>query len=178
MTEVTAPEPSAIYVTANSRGQPGTFHWGIFVSFSGDSGRLYHAINHTSVAGVVGPWRFEYREINNFLTSRSLVALYRIGKVGEGSLQAVQDTIMTVPADGEPSRRTGQTFTCRIWTGDVLVALHNASLIVLTKSIVLIACREAEIEVDVTWYASQFEQQVITGQRSAAILHNTEASQS
>ncbi|KAG6181951.1 hypothetical protein E4U10_007122, partial [Claviceps purpurea] len=36
-----------------------------------------------------------------------------------------------VQADGSPSKRTGESFTCRIWVKDVLVALHDCGEIVL-----------------------------------------------
>ncbi|KAG6150205.1 hypothetical protein E4U37_006352 [Claviceps purpurea] len=36
-----------------------------------------------------------------------------------------------VPADGSPSKRTGESFTCRIWVKDVLVALNDCGEIIL-----------------------------------------------
>ncbi len=51
-----------------------------------------------------------------------------------GSVNArsrVTDVIKSIPADGNPSRRTGEVFTCRIWVKDVLVALDESGEIKL-----------------------------------------------
>ncbi|KAG6300745.1 hypothetical protein E4U45_003708 [Claviceps purpurea] len=40
-----------------------------------------------------------------------------------------------VPADGSPSKRTGESFTCLIWVKDVLVALYDCGEIVLPATI-------------------------------------------
>lgn len=45
------------------------------------------------------------------------------------------ELIKKVPADGKPSQRTGEAFTCRIWLKDVLMLLHNEGEIVLPKDI-------------------------------------------
>lgn len=40
-----------------------------------------------------------------------------------------------IPANGTASLRTGEAFTCHIWVKDVLVALQDAGLILLSTDI-------------------------------------------
>jgi hypothetical protein len=49
--------------------------------------------------------------------------------------------VQSVPADGEPSQRTGETFTCRIWVKDALVKLHNSGAIFLPSDICMATIR-------------------------------------
>jgi hypothetical protein len=70
-------------------------------------------------------------------SSDRLVCLYRIGTISEENSEkrSFEQAVADVPADGSPSRRTGQTFTCRVWIGDVLMELGKIGLLELKKSI-------------------------------------------
>jgi hypothetical protein len=50
-------------------------------------------------------------------------------------IEQVEEIVRSVPADGKPSRRTGQTFNCRVWWGDVLFKLGEEGILRLEKSI-------------------------------------------
>lgn len=63
----------------------------------------------------------------------SLVLVYKIGIAS--SQRAVDQVLQTVPADSSASLRTGEAFTCRIWTKDALMALHNNRIVTLTANI-------------------------------------------
>jgi hypothetical protein len=63
----------------------------------------------------------------------SLVLVYKIGSVS--SQTALDQVLHAVPANGSASLRTGETFTCRIWTKDALVALHNNRILTLRANI-------------------------------------------
>jgi len=63
----------------------------------------------------------------------SLVILYKIGSV-KSPLEADQ-VLRSLPADGSPSLRTGEEFTCRIWVKDALMALSNNQSLTLKADI-------------------------------------------
>jgi hypothetical protein len=50
-------------------------------------------------------------------------------------IDSVEEIVRSVPADGKPSRRTGQSFNSRIWWGDVLFKLGEEGILRLEKSI-------------------------------------------
>lgn len=53
----------------------------------------------------------------------ALIVLVRVGQCQ--SYSQSEAILKTIPADGNPSLRTGEAFTCRIWVKDVLMALHE-----------------------------------------------------
>jgi hypothetical protein len=63
----------------------------------------------------------------------SLVLVFKIGSVS--SQTALDQVLQAVPADGSASLRTGEAFTCRIWTKDALVALHDSRIVTLPENI-------------------------------------------
>lgn len=100
-----------------------------------------------------------------------------------------------VPADGNPSRRTGQTFTCRVWIGDVVAELGRKGVLDLKKSIgeslelldgegsiinqnADCSLRLAEIELDAIFYAKEVEMDVVAKRWKALIVTDTGASSS
>ncbi|KAJ2986113.1 hypothetical protein NUW58_g5186 [Xylaria curta] len=46
-----------------------------------------------------------------------------------------KEVIRNIPADGSPSQRTGEAFTCRIWVKDALMALCEQGVIALPADI-------------------------------------------
>jgi hypothetical protein len=50
-------------------------------------------------------------------------------------VEYIDQVARSVPADGRPSRRTGQSFNCKVWLDDVLFELHSVNVIQLTKGI-------------------------------------------
>jgi len=63
----------------------------------------------------------------------SLIALLRVSSVK--SIESAKDVIQGVPADGLPSQRNGEAFTCRTWAKDVVVALDEHDVISLPTDI-------------------------------------------
>ncbi|KXS93629.1 hypothetical protein AC578_2601 [Pseudocercospora eumusae] len=119
-------ENRAIYVVLFLRGaQPG-FHWGIFVPNMSPNGHLWHASNRS------GGWQLVEEE-RRVPESFSLCLAFKIGTAGDWNRFCA--TLRSIPADGTPSRRTGEAFDCVTWAKDALHALHKARFIVLTKSL-------------------------------------------
>ncbi|PTD02376.1 hypothetical protein FCULG_00011909 [Fusarium culmorum] len=63
----------------------------------------------------------------------TLIAMIKVSDIRSPHL--VEHAIKSVPANGSPSRRNGETFTCRTWVKDALVALHDNGAIVLPTDI-------------------------------------------
>jgi hypothetical protein len=84
-----------------------------------------------------GPFRLDIKPLADPFSSERLVSLYRIGKISNEDFgnRAVERVARDVPADGNPSQRTGQTFTCRVWIGDVVAELGRRGVLELKKSI-------------------------------------------
>ncbi|EHK97843.1 hypothetical protein M7I_6340 [Glarea lozoyensis 74030] len=67
------------------------------------------------------------------MNSMSLVLVYKLGDVS--SPDQVDQVLRSVPADGSPSLRTGEAFTCRIWLKDAIMALDKNQLLKLAAHI-------------------------------------------
>lgn len=65
--------------------------------------------------------------------SKTLVSLIHVGSISSRS--NAEAIILSVPANGQRSSRTGEAFTCRIWVKDVLVALQAHGIVVLPTDI-------------------------------------------
>lgn len=63
----------------------------------------------------------------------SLIVLIWVAYVSDPA--AAEAVIWSIPANDTASLRTGEAFTCRIWVKDVLVALQDAGLILLSTDI-------------------------------------------
>ncbi|KAG6185217.1 hypothetical protein E4U46_005564 [Claviceps purpurea] len=134
-------EASSIYVSLNARrraetyvGSPSTqlqapafiSHWGLILTDPGMNAAFHHANN------LYGPWKYE-EKVAKPDQSTSLIVLVLVGKTKNHS--RILEVIRGIPADGSPSMRTGESFTCRIWVKDVLVSLHERGEIVLPGTI-------------------------------------------
>jgi hypothetical protein len=84
-----------------------------------------------------GPWRLDIKDLVDPFSSDRLVCLYRIGIISKQDVESgfVEQVMKEVPADGNPSRRTGQSFSCRVWVGDVIAKLAERGVLELKKSI-------------------------------------------
>ncbi|KAF7921246.1 uncharacterized protein EAE98_008672 [Botrytis deweyae] len=121
-------ENNTVYMTLNSRGIPGTFHWGLFITTSSaPRGVFYHASNKT------GGWQPEFKPTAYLFSSMSLVLVFKIGPIS--SSDKIDEFLRAVPADGSASLRTDEAFTCRIWMKDALVALHENHVVTLPVDI-------------------------------------------
>lgn len=94
---------------------------------SSTEGRYYHATNSS------GGWQLEVRPTSSIMSSSTLVLAYKIGQVSSQS--QIDQVLRDVPADGSPSLRTGEAFTCRIWAKDAVMALYNNRLLDLSADI-------------------------------------------
>lgn len=101
-------------------------HWGVILTDSDKRPVLHHTSNRS------GPWRYEETEAKPN-QSMSLIVLVRLDEVQ--SYSCATGVIRSIPADGNPSERTGEAFTCRVWAKDVLVALYENGKIGLNTDI-------------------------------------------
>lgn len=122
----------------------------------------------------------------------SLVLVYKIGSVS--SQTALDQVLKAVPANGSASLRTGEAFTCRIWTKDALMALHNNRIVTLHASIGEFQSLHAPTAYTVENFTKEFvedtlekqafavatrlEPQIERGERQAAVLDSAPSSSS
>ncbi|KAM0144092.1 hypothetical protein ACHAO1_000371 [Botrytis cinerea] len=126
-------ENGALYIILNTRGQPGTFHWGIFLPLLGVRGWYYHATNKS------GGWTLEVELTNDIQTSRPIVLASKLGFVS--SEAALDQALRAITDFGPISKRTGETFSCRTWMKDSIVTLHDKGIVTLPTDIDTIAKR-------------------------------------
>ncbi|KAG6113869.1 hypothetical protein E4U31_007639 [Claviceps sp. LM219 group G6] len=129
-------EASSIYLTLNARRRPETYvgspltqfisHWGLILTDPHMEAAFHHVNN------LYGPWKYE-EKVAKPDQSKTLAVLVLVGKIKNHS--RIMGVIRDTPADGSPSIRTGESFTCRIWVKDVLVSLHERGEIVLPGTI-------------------------------------------
>ncbi|KAJ4249765.1 hypothetical protein NW762_012107 [Fusarium torreyae] len=112
-------DSTSIYISLKSRPTPGEYHWGLILTDSNSKPVLHHATN------IKGPWAYETLH-DDAASPMSLIALMKVGNIENYSL--AEEIVQKVPADGSPSWRTGESFTCRIWVKDALVELHENGL--------------------------------------------------
>lgn len=121
-------QPNSVYFSLNSRPKKGEYvsrgltksvpstkaanrprkHWGVVVTDANNNPVLYHANNRK------GPWEFEAKP-GNPGKSMTLIVLVKIGTVAKNGIAAV---MQAVPADGKPSPRSHEAFSCRTWSKD------------------------------------------------------------
>ncbi|CAJ0543612.1 Ff.00g038380.m01.CDS01 [Fusarium sp. VM40] len=119
-------EPLSIYITLDTRAKKGDYHWGLILTDAATIPVLHDASNRD------GPWI--YREKRGDPThSLTLIALIRVGDVSNHA--HATHLIQSSPVNGRPSPRTGETFTCRTWVNDTLVALHENGVTTLPADI-------------------------------------------
>lgn len=63
--------------------------------------------------------------------SMPLILLYDPGAISPECIPAVDTVLQGVPGNREPSKRTGEAFTCRIWAKDALMVLQVEGIITL-----------------------------------------------
>ncbi|KAI0483492.1 hypothetical protein F4859DRAFT_400514 [Xylaria cf. heliscus] len=114
----------SIYISLDTRPSPGEHHWGLILTDSNDKLVLHHATNRA------GPWVYEESQAEP-AQSMSLIAMLRVAKVKSHS--RAKEVIQSIAADGNPSQRTGEAFTCRIWVKDVLMALSEQGVIARSR---------------------------------------------
>ncbi|KAH7240721.1 uncharacterized protein BKA55DRAFT_575654 [Fusarium redolens] len=119
-------ESSSIYIAMNSRPSPRQYHWGLIITDHSGRPVLHHASN------LEGPWKYEEKQGNSAI-DLAMIVIAKVASV-TSETRATQ-VVQSVPADGEPSQRTGETFTCRIWVKDALVKLHDSAAIFLPNDI-------------------------------------------
>ncbi|KAG6037170.1 hypothetical protein E4U41_005304 [Claviceps citrina] len=118
-------QTESIYIAMYSTAHLRKFHWGLVLIDSMKQARLFHANNRVH-------WLLEEKPVSPE-QSLTLVVLIRLDKVR--SLSRTKKIMRSIPADGSPSRRTGEFFTCRIWVKDAIVALHDQGEIALPTDI-------------------------------------------
>jgi hypothetical protein len=61
--------------------------------------------------------------------------LFEVGRVHPSAFDDCRRILDGVPASGNPSPNTGETFTCRVWVKDAMYALNQARMVRLPKSV-------------------------------------------
>jgi hypothetical protein len=122
-------ENGSIYVTSSLRGALPDYHVAIFISTNKPTGEMWHAINPS------GGWFMESKTTKNIANSISLCVCLKVGIVTDQTWGTLRTTLENVPCAGQPSVNTGEKFSCQIWVGDALLALHDAGVIQLTMGI-------------------------------------------
>ncbi|KAG6166365.1 hypothetical protein E4U27_008228, partial [Claviceps purpurea] len=87
---------------------------------------LHHANNR------IGPWTYEEKIVDPN-HSATLIILFFVSKVKNHARTV--EIMKGIPADGSPSQRTGESFSCVTWAKDALVLLHESGEIVLPQTI-------------------------------------------
>ncbi|KXJ93340.1 hypothetical protein Micbo1qcDRAFT_194551 [Microdochium bolleyi] len=148
-------QADSLYISLDSRPLQDEYHWALVTtSTSTVTPTLRHASN------LAGPWRYEAKPFDP-RQRMMLIALVRVGAVADhDALERIcggGPEAGGVPAgDGEPSRRTGETFSCRTWLMDVLVALDEKGVVRLPMPVEALeqACRD---------FAAKFAERAETG---------------
>jgi hypothetical protein len=102
-------------------------HWGLLITSIATSGRYFHATNKS------GGWILEVKLSSDPMSLMSLVLVQKLGEAS--SPDQMYKALQGVPADGSPSLRTGEPFTCRISLKDAVMALHKNGLLDLIADI-------------------------------------------
>lgn len=111
------------------RGAEHGFHWNIFVPTDKPKGEIWHAVNRS------GGWSLEIERTMGIPYLMSLCVALKLGTVTSGNWEILRTTLANVPGSGQASSNTGEAFTCRVWVKDAVLALHNAEVILLKRSI-------------------------------------------
>lgn len=114
-----------------------TKHWGIVITDTNNAATLYHASN------LNGPWQFKSKATQDPGKSMTLIVLVKVGSVVKNGIAPV---IQQVPADGKPSKRNGEAFSCRTWAKDALAHLVARGNIVLKADV-----GKCGLRVDESW---------------------------
>jgi len=111
----------------------------------------------------------------------SLILLYDLGAISPECIPAVDTVFQGIPGNGEPSKRTGEAFTCRIWAKDTLMALQAEGIIILSYDIgasnsprlLLVIHTDYSkdiIEAEAVSEAGRYEKSVETGGKARVVL--------
>lgn len=103
-----------------------TWHWGIYLSVSGNYGMVYHATDTTNI------WVKEDHMTENIAMSRSIICALHFGHDIQGDRsQAAHDIMAAVPVivDGAVDPKWGRKFNCIVWILEALDRLRKAGLI-------------------------------------------------
>jgi hypothetical protein len=122
-------KPHTLYILLSSRNNPGTFHWGLYLTETNpQSGFKYHAIEDSSAPRG---WRLDIQPTSGVSASQQLIAAIAVGedtKDYHGIIeQAVRDvwTKTDVP---------GRKFTCRTFVSDCIQELAQTGVVTLKGS--------------------------------------------
>ncbi|KAK4132084.1 hypothetical protein BT67DRAFT_457676 [Trichocladium antarcticum] len=86
----------------------------------------------TSSRRSSGPWQLETRITKDPGKSITLIVLVKVGTVIKNGIASV---IQQVPADGNPSTRNGEAFSCLTWAKDALAHLMAKGNVVLKADV-------------------------------------------
>ncbi|KAI8963631.1 hypothetical protein F5Y11DRAFT_346277 [Daldinia sp. FL1419] len=119
-------EANTLYMSLNSRSEKNSYHYGILVTDTNTKATLYHASTNLG-----GDWRIESK-VGRPDVSVTLIVLVKVDSLHKDGFSTIAKS---VPADGSPSKRTGEAFRCLTWVKDVLVSLDTNGIIKLPHDI-------------------------------------------
>ncbi|KAI0003981.1 hypothetical protein F4779DRAFT_600684 [Xylariaceae sp. FL0662B] len=140
-------KPNTLYITLDSRPHKDEFHWALVTTDAEGHATLRHASN------LNGPWQ---REEKGFCPDQRmmLITMVRIGDIP--NYDKMLEATRSVPADGQPSSRTGNNFNCLTWLLDTLVVLDD-------KAIVKLPCDIGTLERAARQCAARYAEAAETG---------------
>ncbi|CAG8983481.1 hypothetical protein HYALB_00000650 [Hymenoscyphus albidus] len=138
-------------------------HWGLIqpTSRPSTSGIYHHA---TISSATNGKWLAQTIAQPLPMTERALILIWRVGPIS-ATQERFEEIMASIPADGEPSARTGKDFNCRTWMFDVLAKLEVEGGLKLGVEI-------DEIEKKAIEHAHSVENDVVAGKRGPLVMND------
>lgn len=165
-------EPHSIFILLNSRGLPGSYHWGLYIPTSPTQGHIWHADNSKDPK----TWVLDSRVVEGLPASvptfSDLIIAYRVAVTSDKDFDACSRVLsaVAVPAAGhDASLVSGETFTCRTWVKDAIGALATAKLITLRKSL-------EDIEMGAIVQAMRREEAIEKNHSGPVVIERTDSS--
>lgn len=121
---------NGLYILLSDRGDNSyTFHWGLYLHQTPDSGYIYHLVNDSGATG----WYFEPQPRRSVKFSRGVLVALKIGVLGPIMHQPLLDRLREVPI--AYSTRFRENITCRVWLKEAIFALDEEGFIKLIRPV-------------------------------------------
>lgn len=151
-------EANGLYLFLSERCHKLTFHWGLYLAKSPDTGTVYHLLHNGDV------WSLETQPGDNLIKTRSFSLALRIAIIEPALHGFVSECLEAIPIKTYSSRFR-EDVTCRVWVKEALYELDQSGLIKLVWPIY-------QIETDASVKASVARD---TLKRVIAICHGTQS---
>ncbi|CAG8958081.1 hypothetical protein HYFRA_00000425 [Hymenoscyphus fraxineus] len=155
--------PGNLYIALSARNIEGSYHWGLIQPTSRPSTScMYH---HATISSATnGKWLAQTIAQPLPMTERALILIWRVGPIS-ATQERFEEIMAGIPADGEPSSRTGKDFNCRTWMFDVLAQLE-------VQGGLKLGVEMDDIEKKAIEHAHSVENDVVAGKRGPLVLND------